>query len=106
VGRYKTFKVPTGEKKKTLFSETEVTREEKKWVQEGFSDCIIDGVLLSQELQQAVDQLNNSGFEVISITEIISGHYSWVIENKGQGGAGYGYGFSFTEGLIVLARKS
>jgi hypothetical protein len=58
VGRYETIKVPTGENKKTLFGEQMVMREEKTWVQTGFSDREVDGELLAQEIQQAIDQLN------------------------------------------------
>jgi hypothetical protein len=105
-GKYETIKVLTGEKRKTLLGgETAVMRDEQKWVQTGFSDCDVDGGLLSQELQQAIDQLNKDGYNVISVAQVISGEYSWKMQGMGNGGAGYGYGFSFTEGMLVVAHK-
>lgn len=71
----------------------------QEWVSEGYSDCQIDGKRFQQDVQQAVDSLNEEGFEVISLTPIESGAYNWSAE-------GYSYGYSYTEGIIILARKA
>lgn len=107
VGKYETVKIPTGEKKAGLFGgEKDVTREEKKWVQTGFSDREIDGELLAQDVQKEVEELNRDGYQVVAISEIISGQYDWKLQSVNQGGYGYGYGYSYTEGLIIVARKN
>lgn len=108
----KTVKIPTGEKKKGFFGEREVTRKEKQWVQTGFSDCEIDSARLTQDLEATITTLNEEGYEVVSITPITSGAYSWEYnmssggyDNKGYGGYGYGYGYSYTDSLILIAKK-
>jgi hypothetical protein len=106
IGKEQIVKVPTGEKKRGLLGgESDVTRDEKKWVQTGFSDRQIDTIRLTKDLEEKVVQLNKEGYEVVSVTQIISGDYSWKTQAMGQGGAGYGYGFSYTDGLIVVAHK-
>jgi len=76
----------------------------------GFSDSEIDGGRLTQDLQQAVRQLNNDGYDVVSVTPVASGSYRWKYEQaQGStygGGYGYGYGYSYTEGIIFVAQRS
>lgn len=113
IGEEKTIKVPTGEKKKGLFGgEKDVMRKEKQWVQTGLSDREIDSDRLAQDLESAVTNLNNKGYEVVSVTPITSGAYNFKYrmnsggyEGKGYGGYGYGYGYSYTDSLIVTAKK-
>lgn len=73
----------------------------------------VDGEQLVSEISIAINELNSSGYEVISISPITSGAYDFSYKkshsNMGviQSGAyGYGYGFSYTEGVIILARES
>lgn len=107
VGKYEKVKIPTGEKKKNIMgSLVDVTREEKQWVQTGFSDCEIDGEVLAQETQEAIAKLNVEGYEVVAITDITSGNYSYRYNETANFSYGYGYGYSFTEGVIITARKS
>lgn len=105
VGEYKVKQVPTGEKKKQMFGEKEIFREEKEWVQTGYSDREVDGIRLAEDLQQAIEKLNSEGYEVISVTPVTSGDYNWKYSAAAQASYGYGYGFSYTEGLIVVGRK-
>jgi len=99
VGKNEVVKIPTGEKKKRfLGGESDVMREEKKWVQTGFSDSIIDTGRLTKNLQETVEKLNNEGYEIVSLTQIISGQYAYDFRS-------YGYGYSYTDGLMVVARK-
>ncbi|MGP9510610.1 hypothetical protein ACT3R2_16565 [Halomonas sp. AOP43-D1-39] len=113
VGKEKTIKLPTGEKKKGLFGgEKDVTRKETRWEQTGWSDSRIDSQRLAQDLAEAVNQLNEEGFDVVSVTPITSGAYDWAYKTgtfvgQGEGGYGYGYGYgySFTNSLIVTAKK-
>ena len=105
VGKDKTVKVPTGEKKKGFFGgEKDVTRKETQWEQTGWSDCRIDGQKLSNDLSEVVSGLNNEGYEIVSVTPITSGSYNWEY-NVGSGGYSYGYGYSYTNSLIVTAKK-
>lgn len=108
IGKNQVVKVPTGEKKKGLFgNETDVTRDETRWVQTGFSDTLIDTVRLEKDMQQIVENLNKDGYEVVSVTSVNSGAYNY--EYKKEAGAAwgysYGYGYSYTDGLMIVARK-
>jgi len=106
VGENRIVKIPTGEKKKGfLGGESDVTREEKKWVQTGFSDKQIDTARLTKDLQEAVERLNKEGYEVVSVSDVISGDYNYKLEWAAQAGRGMGYGYSYTDGLLVVARK-
>jgi hypothetical protein len=113
VGKDKTIKVSTGEKKKGFFGgEKDVTRKESQWEQTGWSDCRIDSQKLSNDLADVVSGLNNDGYEIVSVTPITSGAYNWKFnvtsggnQNQGYGGYGYGYGYSYTNSLIVTAKK-
>jgi hypothetical protein len=107
IGEERLVKVPTGEMTKGfLGSVAEVTRTEKKWVQTGFSDKQIDTGRLTKDLQEAVERLNKDGYDVVSVSDVISGDYSWKYSGINQGGYGYGYGYSYTDGLIVIAHKA
>lgn len=110
----KTVHKPTGEKGKLfgLFSYDE-TVAKKERVATGPSDCAIDGVTLAYDLQLALSQLEEEGYEVVSIAPVTSGahqHELKEIRSKGitggvESGYGYAYGFSYTEGVLVTARK-
>lgn len=106
VGEMRVIKVPTGEKTRGfLGSVGDVTRDEKKWVQTGFSDREIDTGRLTKDLQEAVDGLNNDGYEVVSVTQVTSGAYSFRASNDVNQSYGYGYGYSYTDGLMIVTRK-
>jgi len=108
VGKNVTKKVPTGEKKKGLFGgEKDVTEKVTEWVDTGCSETEIDGSRLSQDIEKAVHELNSEGYEVVSVSEVTSGRYSWKMNSGGVniGGWGYGYGYSITEGVTIIARK-
>lgn len=110
--------IPTGEIKKTFWgSSKEVTRKELKLVPTGVSDSKIDGKALSIEIEKAIADLNKDGFELVSITPISSGTYSYSnisssvrVELGGRtemmDGGGWGYGFSYTSGVLLLGKKS
>jgi hypothetical protein len=108
VGNNKTIKIPTGEKKKGLFGgEKDVTREETKWEQTGWSECRVDSQRLAEDLSSAVKTLNDEGYEVVSVTPVTSGAYEYkkgTFWGEGEGGYAYGYGYSYTNSLIVTAR--
>lgn len=107
IGKEVTKSVPTGEKKTGLFGgEKDVTKKVTEWEQTGYSDTEIDGERLSKDLANAVEELNNNGYEIVSVTETTSGRYHWATGPQGNiGGWGYGYGYSITEGLVVVAKK-
>jgi hypothetical protein len=113
-GQYRTVQVPTGEVKKGLLGgEKPIMREEQQWVETGTSDCIVDGPRLAEDIDQAVIEINNEGYEVVSIMPVISGRYNYAYQANGArldnhcagGGYGYGYGYSYTEGVVIIARK-
>jgi hypothetical protein len=107
-GKYRTVKVPTGEKARGLLGGLkDVTRKEQRFVQTGTSDCDIDTERLADDIAKAVAELNGDGYEVVAVTPLTSGAYNaemrwgWT----GNGGVGYGYGYSFTKGVVITARK-
>lgn len=117
LGNYKTVEVPTGETKKGFFGgEKQVYKKEFKWVQTGWSDREIDGERLADDIASAVKELNNQGYEVVSINSVMSGNYYYKCEKEGMStfgsttsggwGYGYGYGYSYTEGVIIIANTN
>ena len=122
VGRYVTEDVPTGKEEKGFFGQKKIIYEKKKvWEKTGYSDCLIDGELLNEDIQKAINNLNQEGYQVVSITPIQSGGYNYSYKEgnissskrilfdteavQGTTGYSYGYGFSYTESVIILARK-
>lgn len=109
-----TVKVPTGNTKRFfgLINIDEKIRQ-NKIVQDGWSDCQIDGKRLTDDINKAIQSLNDEGYEVVSITPITSGNWALKYEQnshtngngKGSYGYGYGYGYSYTEGVMLLASK-
>lgn len=113
--------VPTGETKKTFFGEKKITRTEKQEVYKGKSICKIDGKKLSEDLEATLSKLEKEGYEILSITPVLSGNFDYAYEPlninssarilketekiSGSGGYGFGYGYSYTQGLIVIAKK-
>lgn len=106
--------VETGEIKKTFFGkEKAVTKTVKDTEVVGESDSQVDAVRLSDDLRRIVEEQNAEGYEVVSVTPIISGDYDYVYsEGNGKkihahkGSYGYGYGYSFTEGLTLVVKQS
>lgn len=112
VGKEINRKISTGEKKKGFFGgEKEVMKTVKGFEQTGYSDSWIDGERLTKDISISVANLNKEGYEVVSITPVISGQYDYYYNSTGRGhdgdsGYGYGYGYSYTEGVVIIARKS
>ncbi|WP_259468424.1 hypothetical protein [Salmonella enterica] len=74
-----TVKVPTGNTKRFLgFIDIEEKIRKKEVVQEGWSDCQVDGERLNEDITRTVDKLNQDGFEVISITPVTSGNVFFI----------------------------
>ncbi|MEV3802797.1 hypothetical protein RI528_21820 [Aeromonas veronii] len=112
IGEEVTVKVSTGETTKGFFGgEKEVTVKKKEWKQTGWSDREIDGECLSNDISEAVEKLNQEGYEVIAVQSITSGtyKYNWGKYHSHINTAdtcySYGYGYSYTEGVTIIARK-
>jgi hypothetical protein len=112
IGEEVTVKVSTGETTKGFFGgEKEVTVKKKEWRQTGWSDREIDGECLSNDISEAVEKLNQEGYEVIAIQSITSGKYNYRIDkfsshmNTADTCSSYGYGYSYTEGVTIIAKK-
>lgn len=106
--------VPTGEVKRGLFGigEKLVIRTERRRVEIGVSDSEIDGAALAESVESAVSSLAAEGYQVVSVTSVVSGAYRFSAisssprvtrETEQIEGGGYGYGYSFTSGVLVLA---
>jgi len=62
----------------------------------GFSDCAVDGVAVAEQLEETINPYLAQGYELFSITPIISGNWS----------AAASYGYSFTEGIVVVLKTN
>jgi len=115
--------VPTGETKRGLFGgEKALMRHEKQLQQVGWSDSKIDGARLARDLDEAIQTLNQDGYDVVSVTPVTSGAYRYQYDAKGVtsskrllsetervsggGSYGFGYGYSYTEGMLIVARRA
>ncbi len=80
------------------------------------SNCAIDSERLEADLQTAINQLNQEGYRVKTITPIISGNYDYNYKldytspfgrsDLAGAGCGFGYGYSYTDGLLIIAEKT
>ncbi|HFT3112826.1 TPA: hypothetical protein ACH3IE_004993 [Salmonella enterica subsp. enterica serovar Paratyphi B] len=107
-----TVKVPTGKTRRFLgIIDFEEKINKKEIVQKGWSDCQIDAERLSEDVNNTINNLNDNGFEVISITPVTSGYWGAkydsgsITNGTGRGGYGYGYGYSYIEGVLILAKQ-
>lgn len=106
-------KVPTGEKKIGFWGkEKEVVENKVEWVRTGWSDSIVDGERLAEDLATTISKLNEEGYQILSVVPITSGAYNYNDQDVSKLNldnaylkAGYGYGYSFTSGLMVTATK-
>ena len=112
-----TKKIPTGDTKRGLLGvKKTIYREEGEWIDTGSaSDCVIDGEQLAIDIDKAIKEYTDEGYEVVSMQPITNGNYQAdydirTIDNKGMpfsvGGYGYGYGFSYTSGMLITFTKS
>ena len=117
IGENRMIKIETGETEKGLFGgKKAVTRNVEKYFVTGKSDCIVDSERLALDLSNAIADLNNSGFDIVTVTPVISGKYDSFSEGKSSGlgspnpgqayGISYGYGYSYTDSLIIIAKKN
>lgn len=110
-GRWDEYEEPTGEIKKGFFGEKPVMVKKKRWIETNEnSDCVIDGKKLAEDMQTTMNSLEQEGFEIIGLSEVLSGNYNW--KNYSNSGAGNGgastcasWGFSVTEGIVITAKK-
>ena len=104
IGAYKKMEVPTNASRRGLLGiRRPVTRTIERWVQKGYSDSEIDADRLVRDMQAAIQTLNADGYEVISVTPVISGRSREG--RRSAGGKSNDHGFSYTEGMIITARS-
>lgn len=110
-GRWDEYEEPTGEIKKGIFGgEKPVMVKKKRWVETNEnSDRWIDGKKLAEDMQATMNSLEQEGFEIIGLSEVLSGNYSWTEYASGLGNSAVStcasWGFSTTEGIIITAKK-
>lgn len=106
--------VPKGLLRKKILEEVPVFEEQKISVCTSHADKQIDGKEFNKIIEETVSQLDMEGFDIISITPVISGQYDCYdggvktgINDAalGHSSTGYGYGFSYTEGVSILAKS-
>lgn len=107
VGEYRNERIPTGEIKESWFGKTEETRTVRKFHQTGYSDSAIDAKRLAGDVAQVVGELNEGGYEVVSVTPITSAthNHGEVCTAFGNIEGGFGYGYGFTTGVMIVARQ-
>lgn len=109
-GRWEEYEEPTGEVKKGLFGTKAITIKKKRWVElNEYSENRIDGKRLSDDTQKILSDLESSGYEVLNITPVISGAYSWTQYSRGSSSGSStctSWGYSVTEGMMITAKKS
>ncbi|WP_232775143.1 MULTISPECIES: hypothetical protein [unclassified Shewanella] len=105
---------------KSYFAKIETDKREEMWAakpktsQWEYSNCKIDSERLNNDLQQAIETLNEQGYRVMQITTITSGNYHFsdhlsdphLLGNGVTTEGGYGYGFSYTDSLVILAEQT
>lgn len=70
-----------------------------------YSDSFIDIENLSVKIEQACNDLDYEGYDIMNIFDVTSGRYSYDGSYNLEGaGWGYGYGYSVTDGVIITAR--
>lgn len=111
-GRWEEYEEPTGEVKKGLFGgDKSVTVKKRRWVETNEnSDSAIDGKQLAQDMQTVMNSLEQEGFEIMGLSEVLSGEYSWTGYSKSGATSGCAdtcasWGFSVTEGIVISAKK-
>jgi hypothetical protein len=111
-GRWEEYEEPTGEVKKGLFGTKAITVKKRRWVElNEYSENRINGKRLSDDTQKILSELESSGYEVLNITPVISGNYSWKEYSSSSRASGVAdtcasWGYSVTEGIMITAKKS
>ncbi|MCC4222415.1 hypothetical protein LL295_02680 [Vibrio campbellii] len=101
--------VPKGLLRKKQTEEVPVFEEQDVWVCTSHSDKQIDGERFNKIIEETVLKLDMEGFDIISITPVISGQYDYgdSVRNVNIDVVkSYGYGFSYTEGVTILAKST
>ncbi len=65
------------------------------------SDSIIDDEALAENVRESIEELNQEGYEVLSVTPVTSAEY----KSGGEYNLSYGYGYSYTSSLIIIAKR-
>ena len=70
----------------------------------------VDAEAYAREVNDACFDLSRRGYEVVSITPLISGHAGFQQDvsrwKDRSAGWGAGWGYSYTDGMVLLARKA
>ena len=66
---------------------------------------LVDVEAFHRHLDDACYKLSRQGYEVVSITPLISGHAGFERDKRKTQSWGAGWGYSFTSGAVLLARR-
>lgn len=103
IGTYKRIEAPTNSTRRNLLGlRRPIKRTVERWVHKGYSESEIDADRLVRDMQTAIEALNQDGFEVTSVTPVISGRA--VAGKRPAAKKAQDHGFSYTEGMIIIAR--
>ena len=103
-------------KKESYQAEEPIFEEYDEWVHTGeISDTYIDIEIFSQKIMAACNALAAEGYDIVHISDIISGRYQYKtkefsnrplghLDSTAAGGWGYGYGYSVTDGVVITAK--
>lgn len=78
-----------------------------------FSDTHISMDDFARRIVEACNDLEEKGYDVVKITDVIGGSYNYAYQANGSridnhcsgGGYSYGYGYSVTDGAIIIAKQ-
>lgn len=121
IGEWKTIKKQVGmktiKKKAGVFSKRDIEVPEpiyetsREWVPSGRqSDVQIDLIQFGQMIEQACNNLDEAGYNVISIMPVTRGNYQYKdgggVLKKGTGSiqSSFGFGYSVTDGMVIVGR--
>lgn len=74
---------------------------------------VVDGARFATDTENVLNQLESEGYDIVSITPVISGRYNWQKYDSG-GSAATGarssatcasWGYSMTDGVMITAQK-
>ena len=91
--------------KSLWLSEAEIEKKDINYIEDHIrSTSHVDGLQLSKDVEIALNELKQNGYNFVSITSISSGAYGAA--NAAMESRGYVYGYSFTEGVLICAEKA
>lgn len=117
-GQWEEYEEPSGDIKTGMFGgKKPVMIKKKRWVTipDTYYEHLVDGERISRDLESALNKLEGDGFQILTISPVISGRYNWQQYDARVQGLGQktespdtavSWGYSVTEGFTIIAKKN